>query len=89
MRIEEWFAEQSTSYPVSAINLYKKLVEGVENNNWSSIARTSETKNRSQLYENAEDTGKNSLEIAMKIADRFAADNQMDRDFMDNNLPQK
>jgi hypothetical protein len=86
-RIEEWLAEQSTSYPVVAINLYDELVEAVPCEDWSATARNSEEENRSQLYESAGAAGSDALQTALDIADQFAAENnQMDREFLEQHL---
>ena len=86
-RIEEWFAEQSISNPVVAIELYEELVETVSCEDWSAIARDSEEENRSQLYESAEAVGNDPLQTALDIADRFAAENnQIDREFLEQHL---
>jgi hypothetical protein len=86
-RIEEWLAEQSTSYPVVAIDLYDELVEAVPCEDWSAIARNSEEENRSQLYESAAAAGSDPLQTALDIADQFAAENnQMDREFLEQHL---
>lgn len=86
-RLEEWFAEQSSSNPVVAINLFEELVDVVPCDEWSSIARNSQEDYRSSLYENAEAAGKSPLQTALDIADQFAAENnQMDREFLERNL---
>lgn len=86
-RIEEWFAEQSGSSPVVAINLYNELVETVPCEDWSAIARNSKEDNRSRLYEHAEAAGNEPLQTALDIADQFTAENnQMDREFLEQHL---
>ena len=85
--VEEWFAEQSDSYPNVAVSLYKELVEAVPCGEWSSIARTSQEENRSRLYRNAEATGGDTLQFVLDISDQFAAENcPMDREFLESHL---
>ncbi len=86
-RLEEWFTEQSNSYPVVAIEFYEHLVKAVSCENWSAIARNSEAEKRTRLYKNAEAAGKDPLQTALEIADQFAAENnQMDREFLEKHL---
>lgn len=87
-QIEEWLAEQASAHPVVTITLYNELVEAVPCDEWSSIALTSQDDNRSCLYDNAEAAGDDPLQIALDIADQFAAENnELDKEFLETHLP--
>ena len=87
-RIEEWLAEQAADNPDVTITIYDELVGAVPCDEWSSIARTSQQKYRSSLYDSAEDSGEETLQTALDIADHFAAENnQMDEEFLKRHLP--
>lgn len=86
-RIEDWLAEQASTYPIVTITLYDELIEAVPCDEWSSIARTSQEDNRFCLYENAETVGDDPLQTALDIADQFAAENNdMDTEFLEKHL---
>ncbi|MFC4359241.1 AAA family ATPase [Halobium salinum] len=86
-RIEDWLAEQSDSYSATSVDLYRTMVESVNDEKWSSLARTSQDSNRKRIYEKAAEEGEESIQSALWIANQFAAEGyETDREFLDDHL---
>lgn len=85
--LEEWLAEQSTSYPAAAISVYYAIVEAIPDEDWYNIARSSKDEMREMLYTNAVRAGEEPGAHAYKVANRFAAAGyEIDKDFLDSYL---
>lgn len=85
--LEEWLADQSDGYPKAAITVYERAVEAPLPDNWPELARSSQDEHREQLYTSAVEHSNSAGEIAVKIANRYAAQGkEYDRDFLDDQL---
>lgn len=85
--LEEWLADQSDGYPEAAITVYERAVEAPLPDKWPELARSSQDEHREQLYTSAVEHGNSAGEIAVKIANRYAAQGkEYDRDFLDDQL---
>ncbi|MUV56080.1 ATP-binding protein [Halogeometricum sp. CBA1124] len=85
--LEEWLAEQSTSYPAAAISVYHAIIKAVPDKDWHKVARSSKDEMRETMYVNAVEAGDGLGSDAYKIANRFAASGyEIDKDFLDSYL---
>lgn len=85
--LEEWLVNQSDKYPAAAIRVYGQFVEATSSDEWPKKVRSSLNEHRNQLYTNAVEHGSSAGEIAIRIANRFAAQGEdYDRDFLDDQL---
>lgn len=85
--LEEWLAEQSTTYPAAAISVYYALVEGIPDDEWYNVARSSKDEMRETLYINAVRAGKKPGSHTYRVANRFAAAGyEIDKEFLDSYL---
>lgn len=85
--IEEWLADQSTSYPDAAISVYKTIIEAIPEDDWYDVARSSKDETRETLYTNAVQAGEKPSAHAYMVANRFAAAGyEVDKDFLDSYL---
>ena len=83
-RIEEWLAEESVRYPETSIQLYQTLVETVPVDEWAMTAMDSQEDQRQTIYQNAVSSSDNARQMALRVANRFAAEHyEMDREFLD------
>jgi len=82
-RIEEWLAEESVRYPETSIQLYQTLVETVPVDEWAMTAMDSQEGQRQTIYQNAVSSSDNARQMALTVANRFAAEHhEMDREFL-------
>ena len=85
--LEEWLADQSDEYPEATIAVYERFVKSTSFDKWAEIVRSSQDEHRKQLYTTAVEHGNSAREIAIRIANRFAAQGEdYDRDFLDDQL---
>jgi len=82
-RIEEWLAEESVRYPETSTQLYQTLVETVPVDEWAMTAMDSQEDQRQTIYQNAVSSSDNARQMALTVANRFAAEHhEMDREFL-------
>jgi hypothetical protein len=85
--LEEWLANQSDEYPLDAITVYEQFVEAVSSDKWPEVVRSSQDEHRKKLYANAVEHEDSTGNIAIRIANQFAAQGEdYDRDFLDDQL---
>lgn len=85
--IEEWLAEQSATYPDTAISVYHAIIDAVPDQEWHNVARSSKDEKRKTLYTNAIQADDESGSTAYKVANRFAsAGYEMDKEILDSYL---
>lgn len=85
--LEEWLAAQSDEYPRLAITVYEQIVEASSPDQWPEVVRSSQDEHREKLYTNAAEHENSASKIAIRIANRFAAQGEnYDREFLDDQL---